>query len=83
MEVPISQFRRELFALVEAALKGEPLTFVHKGIHFKVIPEIQTDRLSRLTPLQVINPKHSDAGLRTNGLEEEMEKSSQEDWSTL
>ena len=83
MEVPINQFRRKLFALVEVALKGEPLTFVHKGIHFKVIPEVQTDRLSRLTPLQIINPKHTDSDLQKTNLQEEMEKAWQEDWSTL
>ena len=81
MEVSISQFRRELFSLVEAALKGEPLSFVHKGVHFKVVPETQTDRLSRLTPLQVINPKFSD--LQTDRLREEMEEAWQEDWSAL
>ena len=84
MEVSISRFRRELFSLVEAALSGgEPLSFVHEGIRFKVVPEIQTDRLSRLTPLQVINPKYSDSNIQANGLQEEMEKTWQEDWSTL
>ena len=81
MEVTISQFRRELFSLVEAALQGEPLIFVHKGVHFKVVPEIGTNRLSQLTPLQVVNPKYSDS--QATGLQEEMEKAWQEDWSTL
>jgi hypothetical protein len=81
MEVSISQFRRELFSLVEAALKGEPLSFVHKGIHFKVVPEIQADRLSQLTPLQVVNPEYSD--LQATDLQAEMEKAWQEDWSSL
>ena len=81
MKVSISRFRRELFSLVEAALKGEPLSFIQKGVHFKVVPEIQTDRLSRLTPLQVINPKYSDS--QATELQKEMEKAWQEDWSTL
>lgn len=81
MEVSISQFRRELFSLVEAALNGEPLSFVHKGIHFRVIPEVNVNRLSRLTPLQVVHPHCSDT--QANELQQEIEKAWQEDWSTL
>ena len=83
VEVSIAGFAVNLFSLVEAALRGEPLSFIHKGVHFKVVPEIQADRLSRLMPLQVINPKYSDSNIQANGLQEEMEKTWQEDWSTL
>ena len=32
----ITQFRRDLFRLVERALAGKPLEFVHRGVVFKV-----------------------------------------------
>jgi hypothetical protein len=39
MVVPISKSRKEIFSLAEAALKGTPVEFTHKGVTFKVIPE--------------------------------------------
>jgi len=81
MEVTISKFRRDLFRLVEASLKGEEVTFIHKGIHFKLAPQIETNRFSRLTPMQVVNPKAPDV----NGkhLMAEMKRSWEKDWADL
>ncbi len=81
MEVTISRFRRDLFTLVEAALNGEEITFTHKGIHFKVTPEVETSRLSRLTPMQVINPRKPD--LEARDLIHEMERAWERDWAKL
>jgi hypothetical protein len=81
MEVTISRFRRDLFTLVEAALNGEKITFTHKGIHFKVTPEIETSRLSQLTPIQIVDPKTSD--LDGKDLVHEMEKAWEKDWANL
>lgn len=81
MEVPISRFRRDLFALVEATLNGEEVTFIHKGVHFKVTPEIETNRLGRLTPMQVVNPKKPD--LDGKELRREMERAWEKDWANL
>ena len=81
MEVTISRFRRDLFTLVESALTGEEITFTHKGIHFKVIPVIETSRFGRLTPMQVVNPKKPN--LEGTELMREMEKSWKKDWANL
>ena len=81
MEVTISRFRRDLFALVEAALNGDEITFTHKGIHFKVTPEIKASRLGKLTPMQVVNPKKPN--LDGKELIREMEKAWEKDWANL
>jgi hypothetical protein len=81
VEVSITRFRRELFNLVEAAMQGEQVSFVHKGVRFKLMPEKTTDRLAHLTPLQIINPNYPD--LDTNEMKAEMEREMEADWQTL
>lgn len=55
MEVPITRFRRELFSLVETALDGKEVWVRHKGRRLRLVPEDQpTDKLSRITPLEII-----------------------------
>lgn len=51
MEVTITQFRRDLFKLVEQALNGAPVRVVHKGKSVTLTPDEPVDRLSRITPL--------------------------------
>jgi hypothetical protein len=82
MLVPISQFRKDIFSLAEAALKGTPVEFTHKGVTFKVVPEQSTDKIGNLTPLQVINPAYS---LESGAVElrAEMEKEWEKDWAQL
>jgi hypothetical protein len=82
MTVSITAFRKDIFSLAEAALKGNPVEFVHKGVTFKVIPGQATDKLSNITPLQIINP---DCNIEACGAEllAEMEKEWEKDWSQL
>ncbi len=82
MVVPISQFRKEIFSLAEAALKGTVVEFTHKGVTFKVVPEKASDKVSNITPLQVINPNYSLESAATE-LRKEMEKEWEKDWSQL
>ena len=82
MVVPISQFRKDIFSLTEAALKGTVVEFTHKGVTFKVVPDKPSDKVSNITPLQVINPNYS---LESAAIElrAEMEKEWEKDWSQL
>jgi hypothetical protein len=82
MVVPITQFRKDIFSLAEAALKGTVVEFTHKGVTFKVIPDKASDKLSNLTPLQVINPHYSLESAAIE-LQTEMEKEWEEDWRQL
>jgi hypothetical protein len=82
MVVPISRFRKDIFSLTEAALKGTVIQFTHKGVKFKVVPEQSTDKLGNITPLAVVNPAYS---LESGAIElrREMEKEWEKDWGEL
>ena len=82
MVVPITQFRKDIFSLTEAALKGTVVEFTHKGVTFKVIPDKPSDKVGNITPLQVINPHYS---LESAAIEllTEMEKEWEKDWRQL
>ncbi len=55
MEVTITEFRRNLFHLVEKALDGIEVHVTHKGKSFTVKPDGPPgDKLSRITPMDII-----------------------------
>jgi hypothetical protein len=82
MAVSITRFRKDIFSLAEAALKGNVVEFIHKGVTFKVIPDQPTDKLSNITPLKFINPDY-DLESSATELLAEMEKEWEKDWSEL
>ena len=82
MAVPISKFRKDIFSLTEAALKGTVVEFTHKGVTFKIVPAKPSDKLSNITPLEVINPNYSLESAAAE-LQTEMEKEWEKDWSQL
>lgn len=82
MEVSITQFRRQIFDLVSKAMEGGEVWVSYKGRRFRVAPdEKPKSRLSRITPLQVINPKSK--ARDEDVLREEMVRAWEKDWSTL
>ena len=82
MEVSITQFRRELFALVNKAMEGGEVWVSHKGQRFRIAPDGKpVSRLSRITPLEVINPDAQELG--DSALREEMARAWEKDWATL
>ena len=61
MEVPITQFRRQIFELANQALDGHEVWFTHKGRRLRVVPEGKPkSKLSRITPMQVLIPEGFD-----------------------
>lgn len=55
MDVTITEFRRNLFSLVEQAMSGVEVHVTHKGKSFTLKPDgPPVDRLSRITPLDII-----------------------------
>jgi antitoxin (DNA-binding transcriptional repressor) of toxin-antitoxin stability system len=61
MEVPITQFRKNIFALINEALEGSEVWITHKGRKLKIVPEAGTpDKLSRLTPMHILIPPNLD-----------------------
>jgi antitoxin (DNA-binding transcriptional repressor) of toxin-antitoxin stability system len=79
MEVPITRFRKEIFSLVNQALEGGEVWVTHKGRRLKIVPEgPPLSRLSRITPMDVIN--YAEGGLENTGLLEEMTREWEADW---
>jgi hypothetical protein len=79
MEVPITQFRREIFSLVNQALEGGEIWVTHKGRRLKIVPEGQSvSRLSRITPMKIVS--QAEGGLENTGLLEEMTREWEADW---
>ena len=82
MEIPITQFRKSIFDLVNQASDGQDVWLTHKGKRFKVVPEgISVNRLDRITSMELVNDEGE--GLEGVNLMQEMTKSWEEDWATL
>jgi prevent-host-death family protein len=60
MTVSISDFRKNLFKLVDRALEGDLIEIVHKGETIRLLTKPQVSKLDRLTPAQIFNPAISD-----------------------
>ncbi|MGH9606547.1 MAG: hypothetical protein ACRD3N_12715 [Terracidiphilus sp.] len=55
MEVPITEFRRNIFELANKALDGAEVWVTHKGRRFRIVPEGRpAGKLSRVTPMDII-----------------------------
>jgi antitoxin (DNA-binding transcriptional repressor) of toxin-antitoxin stability system len=83
MEVTISQFRKQIFSLVNQALEGGEVWFTHKGRRLKVVPEGKpVSKLSRITPMQILIPEDFDIDSPTFKAEfmAEMEREWESDW---
>ena len=58
MKVTITEFRKNLFKLVERVVAGETVEFVYQGNTIRlVVPAGSSSRLDRLTPRKITNPK--------------------------
>jgi antitoxin (DNA-binding transcriptional repressor) of toxin-antitoxin stability system len=82
MRVTITKLRQDLFRLVERALAGEPLEFVHKGVRFRVVPDSKPAKLASLTRQTVVAPQ-SELEKAARELFWEMEAEWDKDWSEL
>jgi antitoxin (DNA-binding transcriptional repressor) of toxin-antitoxin stability system len=81
MEVTITQFRRELFDLVNQAMNGAEVWVTHKGRRFRIEPEKpKGSKLARLTKCDyLVNVDVPDDGL----LLKEMTKAWEKDWDEM
>ena len=82
MTLSITRFRRDLFALAEAARNGEQVSFVYKGTDLKIVPNVKPNRLERVTPMQVVNPGISEEEVQKK-IKGEMTLAWEKDWSDL
>lgn len=85
MEVPITQFRRRIFALVNQALEGDEVWVTHKGRRVRILAEHAPSKLSRITPMDILIPPDldlNDPALKAEMLEE-MESAWSKDWEQI
>ncbi len=81
MHVTITEFRRNLFNLVEQAMSGVQVHVTHKGKGFTLKPDDPPgDRLSRITPMNIINGDLEEA---SKELFKEMQAEWEKDWADL
>ena len=87
MKVTITEFRRNLFTLVERVIAGETVEFVHQGTTVRlVIPERSVpSKLDRLTPRQTANPNVTERQQRAaeKKLQAEMWADIEKDWAEI
>jgi antitoxin (DNA-binding transcriptional repressor) of toxin-antitoxin stability system len=86
MKVTISEFRKNLFKLVERVISGETVEFVHNGTTIRlIVPEGQSSsKLDRLTPRQTTNPmSEKQQRAAEKKLQAEMWAEIEKDWSAI
>jgi antitoxin (DNA-binding transcriptional repressor) of toxin-antitoxin stability system len=86
MKVTITEFRKNLFKLVEKVIAGETVEFVHSGTTIRlVVPESRSSRLDRLTPRTITNPSMTDKQHRAaeRKMKAEMLAEMERDWDSL
>ncbi len=82
MEVPITQLRKDIFALANRVLEGETLIVAYKGRRLRMMPEISEvdpkTRFDRVTRLNLLTPEL----LSAEGVDmlPEMQKQWEKDW---
>ena len=55
MELSITEFRRNLFSVVQRAMEGDEVWVKTQGRRFRIVPEgKRPDKLSRITPMQIV-----------------------------
>ena len=82
----ITEFRNNLFKLVEKVIAGESVEFVHRGTTIRlVVPEGRLSKLDRLTQRQISNPEMSveQQQVAERAMQAEMLAEIESDWADI
>ena len=80
MKVTSTEFRKNLFQIVERAIKGELVEVVHKGRLVRLVPGDQPSKMSRLISRDTINGTPKDLKRGQRQLDAEMRTSWEKKW---
>ena len=75
MKVTSTEFRKNLFQIVERVLQGELVIVAHKGRLIRLVPENQPSKICRLLQRDTINGTLEDLEAAQRQLDEEMRAS--------
>ncbi|SPE39286.1 hypothetical protein SBA3_3140034 [Candidatus Sulfopaludibacter sp. SbA3] len=86
MKITITEFRKDLFKLVDRVIAGESVEFVHQGVTIRlVVPEGRLSKLDRLTPRQIVNPDMTEEEHRAaeRTMQADMLAEMEKDWAEI
>jgi hypothetical protein len=85
VKVTISEFRKNLFQLVNKALNGDVVEVAYNRKTIRLVPETQGSKLDKLTPARIFNPDFSEKDHRraSRELSAEMQREWEKDWAEL
>jgi prevent-host-death family protein len=81
VKVTSTEFRKNLFQLVERALQGEYIEVAHKGRSIRLVPGDKPSKLSRLIPRKTIVGTPEDLERGQLQLDAEMRSLWEEKWA--
>ncbi len=81
MQITATNLRRDLFQVFDKAKAGEEVLVTHKGSQFRIVPEKPVSKLSRIKPIQVMNPDWTEAD--DERADKEMWAEIEADWDEL
>jgi prevent-host-death family protein len=82
MKVTSTEFRKNLFQIVERAIQGEFVEVLHKGRVVRLVPGEKASKISRLIRRDTIHGTPEDLDRGQSQLDEEMRTSWEEKWDS-
>jgi antitoxin (DNA-binding transcriptional repressor) of toxin-antitoxin stability system len=82
VKVTSTEFRKNLFQLVERAIQGEFVEVLHKGRVVRLVPGDRPSKMSRLIERDTIHGTLEDLDRGQRQLDDEMRISGDEKWDT-
>jgi antitoxin (DNA-binding transcriptional repressor) of toxin-antitoxin stability system len=75
-----TEFRKNMFQLVERVLQGEMVEILHKGRLVRLVPEEKPGKMSRLVQRDTINGTPEDLALAQQQLDDETRTACEDKW---
>ncbi len=82
MKITSTEFRKNLFQIVERAIQGEFVEVLHKGRSVRLVPGDRPSKMSRLIQRDTIHGTLEDLDRGQRQLDDEMRTSWDEKWDT-
>ena len=83
MSLTATKFRKDLFNVLEQALKGEPVEIMYKGAKLKLVPTQSGSKIARMKPQEYFLCDPDSLVSTDPELMAEMEAEWEKDWRDL